>query len=146
MKENKPYGDTFFVSPEEVEKIMLPWGELRFLSEPKTTGADYMPTALVTVYPGQGGHSAHIHPEAAELIYVLDGLGEQVIWTNGQDDKSAVKRTLKKGDLVHIPAGLYHSAINIGEEPYTAILIYQFSGPEADFRNDPEAKIIPPAI
>jgi oxalate decarboxylase/phosphoglucose isomerase-like protein (cupin superfamily) len=48
------------------------------------------------------------------------------------------------GDLVHIPADIFHATINTGWEPLKLIAIYDPPGPEALLRLLPDCLILPP--
>ena len=50
-----------FVRPAEVETQMFDWGVLKWLSEPKTTGAERFSAGIVILEAGKG-HSLHNHP------------------------------------------------------------------------------------
>ena len=128
-----------FVSPDDVETQVFPWGSISWLSEPRVTGTDNMTLGVVTQLPG-GGHDSHNHPGCEELIYVIEGEGEQILEIDGKTEKQSIK----KGDLVHIPPGVFHSSVSTGGGSMVSLAIYQFPGPEAKLRNDPECKIEPP--
>lgn len=49
-------------------------------SEPRVTGSTCMTTGIVTLDPGQG-HARHNHPGCEENLYILEGIGEQMVET-----------------------------------------------------------------
>ncbi len=100
--------DKRFVTVDDVETQVFPWGTLQWLSEPRVTGTDNMTSGIVTLNLGKG-HDRHNHEGCEEILYVLEGEGDQTIET---DDK-VEKRIVKKGDLIYIPASAYHSTINM---------------------------------
>ena len=127
-----------FVSEDDVETQVLPWGTFQWLSEPRVTGTKNMIAAVVTLKLGKG-HSRHNHPECEEILYVIEGEGDQTIEINGKKEK----RKVKKGDLIHVPTGVYHETINVGWQKMVLFAVYQFPGMETDIKNLPECKIKP---
>ena len=127
-----------FVKTKDVEKQVFDWGKLEWLSEPNTTGSENMVTGVVSLKPGQG-HSRHNHPGIEENLYILKGKGKQTIEIN----EELIEKEVTEGELIHIPADIFHSTINIGEDDLEILAIYQFSGPEKEMKADPNCKIIP---
>lgn len=127
------------VSIEDVETQIFPWGRLSWLSEPRVTGTDNMTAGIVVLEQGKG-HDRHNHPGCEEILFVLEGEGEQTIEENGEIEKKVVK----KWDLIKISEGVYHSTINTGNSSMVLLAVYQFPGPEAQLRNSPDCKIEPP--
>lgn len=127
-----------FVSPDDVETLVLPWGRLQWLSEPRVTGSTKLTSGVVKIEPGQG-HDRHHHPGCDEIIYILEGEGEQFI----EYGKEVETRTVKKGDLVYVPADLYHGTKNTGAGTLQLFVVYQTSGPESLLRNSPDCQIEP---
>ncbi len=128
-----------FVTVDDVEAQSFDWGTLEWLSEPRVTGSTCMTTGIVTLDPGQG-HARHNHPGCEENLYILEGIGEQMVET---PDGPVTKR-VTAGELVHLEAGQFHSTYNVGTEKLKILACYQFSGPEEALRNDPGCTIIPP--
>jgi quercetin dioxygenase-like cupin family protein len=95
-----------FVLAEEVSPEILDWGQLRWMSNPPTTGARDLTVIHVTLKPGKG-HDFHKHPGQEEVIYVLRGKVEQ--WVDREH------RILGPGDSAFIPGGIVHASFNIGE-------------------------------
>ncbi|WP_207953359.1 cupin domain-containing protein [Paenibacillus agricola] len=131
--------DRRFVSPDDVETLVLPWGRIKWLSEPGVTGSGIMTTGVVDLEVGKG-HERHNHPDCDEIIYVTQGQGEQFIeFGDGKVDT----RNVKSGDLIFIPADLYHGTLNTGEGVMQLLVVYQSAGPEALLKTLPECEIIP---
>jgi len=128
-----------FVSPDEVETQVFPWGRLQWLSEPRVTGTNKMATGVVTLVVGKG-HDRHNHEGCEEVLYVIEGEGQQSIEHGGLIDTQPIK----KGDLVHVPAGAFHSTLNTGSQPLVLLAVYEYAGPEASLRNAPDCRIEPP--
>jgi len=128
-----------FVSPDEVETQVFPWGRLQWLSEPRVTGSEIMATGVVTLEPGKG-HDRHNHEGIEEIIYVIGGDGEQTVESGGNVEKRAVR----SGDLIHLPRSAFHSTLNTGQKPLKLLVVYEKAGPEAFLRSLPDCKIEPP--
>lgn len=126
-----------FVTTKDVDTQKFPWGTLEWLSEPQTTGSKNMVTGVVTLFP-EGGHERHNHEGCEEILYILKGHGTQML----ELPEGKVEKEVIAGELIHIPAGVYHSTINTGDENLEILAIYQFSGPEIDRRNDPGCKLV----
>jgi quercetin dioxygenase-like cupin family protein len=103
-----------FVLAKETKPEVLDWGQLRWMSNPPTTGAAELTVIEVTLGPGKG-HDFHKHPDQEEVIYVIAGKVEQ--WV----DREA--RTLGGGDCAFIPAGVVHASFNIGDSDARIVAI-----------------------
>lgn len=84
--------------------------------------------ARVDFEPG-ASFPAHRHP-GEEIIYVLSGTLEY-----GVEGQPPV--TLKAGDVLFVPAGVFHSARNIGDTPGSELATYvlQKGKPLTEFAN-----------
>lgn len=129
-----------FVSPDDVETQVFPWGTLKFLSEPRVTNAQNFSAGIVQLSPGKG-HTRHNHPGVEEILYVISGRGIQMV---EDEEGRPVRQEVTAGMLVHIPADVYHETINTGWEPMKLVAIYAPHGPEAFLRTLPDCKILPP--
>ena len=128
-----------FVSLDDVETQVHPWGKLHWLSEPLVTGTNNMTTGYIVVEPGKG-HDRHGHEGCEEVLYILEGKAKQMI----DLPEGKIQKEMRAGELAYIPAGIPHSTLNIGDGNLIFLAIYQFAGPEAGLRADPQCKIIPP--
>ena len=112
-----------FTSSSEVQRDQLDWGELGWLSRPKTTNGTASAVVEVTLNPRQG-HDFHKHPNQEEVIYVIAGEIEQ--WIEGE------QRTLKPGDSAFIEADTVHASFNTGDQPARLIVVLGPCVGEAD--------------
>ena len=128
----------YFISLDDVETQVHPWGDLQWMSEPLVTGTKNMATGYISVQPGQG-HANHNHEGSEEIIYILQGEALQTIELPG----GKIEKRMKPGELAFIPADAFHSTKNVGEGTLTFLAIYQYAGPEAALRADPQCKILP---
>ena len=129
-------GNGAIVRNEDVETLVYDWGTIRLLSEPKLTGAERMTCGLVELAPGKG-HDRHNHPGTEEIIYVLEGEGEQTI-----DGQGPVH--VGPGASIFVPNSAYHSTLNTGSEPMRVFVIYAPTGAEEDLRGIEGVKALPP--
>jgi quercetin dioxygenase-like cupin family protein len=95
-----------FMVRKEVSPEVLDWGELRWLSNPPTTGAGQLTVIDVTLTPGKG-HDFHRHPDQEEVLLIVAGEVEQ--WIDQE------KRVLYAGDSAFVPKGVVHASFNVGE-------------------------------
>jgi quercetin dioxygenase-like cupin family protein len=93
-----------FVLAADVDREVLDWGTLGWLSHPPATGAQQLTVIDVHLTPG-GGHNFHKHPNQEEVIFVVEGQVEQ--WLDRE------KRVLQQGDSVFIPADTVHASFNV---------------------------------
>jgi oxalate decarboxylase/phosphoglucose isomerase-like protein (cupin superfamily) len=128
------------IQPPLIDRAALPthsfdWGAIKWLVTPTTTPGARLTFGEVLVMPGKG-HSRHNHPDAEEILYILSGEGEQMV-----DDGEPF--TVRAGDVMYIPAGVFHATLNTGWEPMRLIALYNPGGSELglmeleDFREDP---------
>jgi oxalate decarboxylase/phosphoglucose isomerase-like protein (cupin superfamily) len=131
--------DKRFVSPDDVETQKFDWGTIKWLSEPRVTNAKQITAGLVILEPGKG-HTRHNHPGVEEILYVVSGTGVQMV---EDAEGHPMRKTVTTGDLVQIPADVYHETINTGWEPMRILAVYSPPGPEAFLRALPDCRIIP---
>ena len=121
----------------------LNWGSLKFLSEPALTNAQHLSVVHVTLEPGQG-HVRHNHPGSEEILYILSGEGEQMVETELEENGGKPEFFMvKAGDLVHIPASVFHQTINKGNTAMQLLAVYSPLGPEAVLRTLPDFRVLP---
>lgn len=131
--------DQRFVSPNDVETQIFDWGTIKWLSEPRVTNAKQITAGLVILEPGKG-HTRHNHPGVEEILYVVSGSGIQMV---EDAEGKPVRKAISAGDLVQIPADVYHETINTGWEPMRILAVYSPPGPEALLRASPDCQIVP---
>ena len=127
-----------FVKPQDVETMIFDWGTIKWLSEPRVTDTRGFSMGVVLLEPGKG-HARHNHPGSEEILYVISGQGNQMIDMDGER-----WQPVTAGDLVHIPADIFHATINTGWEPLKMVAVYCPPGPEAILRSLPGCQLIPP--
>lgn len=121
---------------DDVESLVFDWGTLKILSEPEITNAERFSFGMVVLEPGKG-HDRHNHPGSEEIIFVMSGIGEQMV-----DDQPPV--TVHAGASIYIPADVYHSTLNTGWEPMRLLVVYSPAGPERLLRDIPGCQVLPP--
>lgn len=126
-----------FVQPDDVETLTFDWGRLQWLSEPKVTGAKEFVLAQVTIEPGKG-HLRHNHPDMEEILYVIEGEGTQMVDIGGEQ-----RRRVGPGDLIHLPAGVFHETVNTGDKTLRFLVVFGPTGQEEILRAMPDCRIEP---
>jgi oxalate decarboxylase/phosphoglucose isomerase-like protein (cupin superfamily) len=126
-------GTGFITSAKDVDRLEFDWGKIHFLSEPAVTAAVRFSFGIVELVAGKG-HARHNHPGSEEIIYVISGEGEQMV-----DDQPPVK--VGPGSSIYIPADVYHSTVNTGNETMRLAVIYSPAGPERLLREIPGCTI-----
>lgn len=91
------------------------WGSLTWLASKELTGNDGVTLGRTIIHPGEH-NPRHRHNTCEEVIYVLHGqlrhsVGERAV-------------VLEAGDTLSIPAGVFHNAVNIGQEDADVIVAY----------------------
>ena len=120
-----------FVSPDQVEELVLDWGTMKFLSSPTVTGAARFSVGIAEILPRRS-HPIHNHEGIEEIIYVVSGSGQQSV---GEE-----VRHVKPGDLVHVASDANHSTVNTCDEPLVLLVVYSPTGPEETLREMAKAR------
>ncbi|MXU64329.1 cupin domain-containing protein [Oceanomicrobium pacificus] len=136
-----PDTDRYFHYPEDVDNFGFDWGRLALTVAPEVNGATQFSAGVVTVPPGQG-HARHNHPGAEEIIFILEGRGEQMV---EDETGTPVTREVGPGCSVFVPESRFHSTLNTGDETMRIFLVYAPAGPELALRDLPDFHIIPAA-
>ena len=126
-----------FVQPDDVETLVFDWGRLQWLSEPKVTGADKFVLGVVSIEPGKG-HLRHNHPDMEEILYVIEGEGTQMVDIGGEQ-----RRRVGPGDLIHLPAGVFHETVNTGDKTMRFLVVFGPTGQEQILRAMADCRIEP---
>ncbi|MGH2457452.1 MAG: cupin domain-containing protein, partial [Chloroflexota bacterium] len=82
----------------------------------------------------------HNHHGVEEVLYVISGAGRQMV---EDAEGHPMRRAVTAGDLVQIPADVYHETINTGWEPMRILAVYSPPGPEALLRALPDCRVVP---
>ena len=132
-------------SKHTIDRAAMPthsfdWGAIKWLVSPSTTPGAQLTFGEVLLLPGKG-HSRHNHPGAEEILYILSGEGEQMV-NDGEPFP------VRAGDVLYIPAGVFHSTINTGWEPVRLIALYNPGGSElalaelTDYQQTPAGELL----
>ncbi|HET9852835.1 MAG TPA: cupin domain-containing protein [Candidatus Limnocylindrales bacterium] len=78
---------------------------------------------FVILEPGEAP-PFHVHPDAEQVFYVLEGTAEMTVREAGGPATVA----LAPGDFVRTPPGLYHAVRNTGTRRFTYLSIDCFTG------------------
>ena len=131
--------ETIFAYPGEVDNFGFDWGRLALTIGPDVNGARNFSAGVVYVPPGKG-HERHNHPGAEEIIFIIDGEGEQMV---EDTDGNAVTRQVGPGCSVFIPESRYHSTLNTGEREMKIFVVYSPAGPEQLLKDLPDFHLLP---
>jgi oxalate decarboxylase/phosphoglucose isomerase-like protein (cupin superfamily) len=131
------------VKPEEIPTSTFGWGQIKFLCDPKLCNAEHLTIGHVRLGPGQG-HLRHNHPGSEEILFILEGEGEQMVETD-LEERGGEPRLfqVKKGDLIHIPASVFHQTVNTGAGTMELLAVYSPCGPEEVIRALPDHEELP---
>lgn len=103
-----------FVTAGELQSEPSPWGPHEWLCRPGLTDAEGLLLVRVRMPAGRA-HQFHRHPEMEEIIYVESGTAEQ--WVDRE------KRTLRAGEVAHIPRDVVHGTYNAGGDTLVFLAI-----------------------
>jgi oxalate decarboxylase/phosphoglucose isomerase-like protein (cupin superfamily) len=119
------------LEPNNFATQLFDWGRIKWRVSPDVTNDGASLTAGdVVVFPNKG-HARHDHPDADELIYVVSGVGEQMI-----NDAAPFK--VAAGDMFYIPKGVPHSTFNKGWDNLVLLVVYAPGGAERALRGLPD--------
>jgi oxalate decarboxylase/phosphoglucose isomerase-like protein (cupin superfamily) len=124
--------------PGDVDAYGFDWGQLSVTLGPQVNGALRFSAAVVTVPPGQG-HARHNHPGSEEIIFILEGTGEQMV-----EDEAGQPHTqgVDPGCSVFIPDSRFHSTLNTGDADMRIFVVYSPAGPEELLKELPDFRLI----
>jgi oxalate decarboxylase/phosphoglucose isomerase-like protein (cupin superfamily) len=124
--------------PGDVDAYGFDWGQLSVTLGPQVNGAQRFSAAVVTVPPGQG-HARHNHPGSEEIIFILEGNGEQMV-----EDETGTPHTqdVGPGCSVFIPESRFHSTLNTGDADMRIFVVYSPAGPEELLKELPDFRLI----
>ena len=132
--------ESFFIYPDEVDRFAFDWGHLTVTCGPSVNGAGKFSAGVVHVPPGQG-HSRHNHPGSEEIIYVLEGAGEQMV---EDTEGNPVTEQVRAGCTIFVPESRFHSTLNTGDAPMKLFVVYSPAGPEELLRDLPDFRLVHP--
>ncbi|HEX6971438.1 MAG TPA: cupin domain-containing protein, partial [Limnochordia bacterium] len=100
---------------EKPADLAYDWGEIRWLCNGKIDPDAQMTFGVVHIEPGKS-NPRHYHPNCEEYIFVLSGecdhsLGDETVH-------------LSAGDMLRIPQGVMHHAVNTGRERVRMVIVY----------------------
>ena len=113
-----------YLSASEVEKARddHSWGSLRWLASREVGNAEGITLGRVVILRGRS-NPRHSHPSCEEILYLLSGELEHTL-----GDETF---TLRPGDTLAIPPGVFHNAVSVGDDD--AEMIVAYSTAERDF-------------
>ena len=124
------------IDPARVATHSFDWGVIKWMVSPDQTPGAKITFGEVVLLPGQG-HVRHNHPFSEEILYVLSGVGEQMV-----DDKEPFE--VRSGDTIYVPTAIFHSTVNTGWEPLRLLALYNPGGAERALVDLPDYRSTPP--
>lgn len=121
--------------PDTLPTWRFGWGAITWHVTPDSVPGAASTVGEVIINPGQG-HSAHTHDDADEILYIIDGVGEQTV-----GDHPSFR--VVAGDAVNVPRGTVHSTFNRGWRPLRILAVYTPGGAEEALRSLPDFEEIP---
>src|SRR5437016_14048846 len=106
---------TVFVSAAEAREVPLPHCVLRWLCQGEFSDLSGLAFGEAS-FPVGGGHGAHRHPNAEEILYVLRGCALQGI--------GDAERELQPGDAALVRRDEVHWTRGLGTEPLVLLVIF----------------------
>ena len=88
---------------------------------------DAFAMGFVTLEP-RGGQVPWHNQEQDEVYFLVEGTAEMCL---GEE-----RQTLRAGEAVYIPSGVFHQLTNVGEEPAKMIYVYGPAGEVAHWRQE----------
>lgn len=116
--------------PNLIPTMVFDWGSIKWHVTPDSVAGASSTLGEVVINPSKG-HDRHEHPDADEILYVIEGEGRQTV---GDDPEFAVRA----GDAVWIPKGTLHSTFNTGWRPLRLVATYTPGGAENALRGLPD--------
>ena len=98
-----------------IDPIVEDWGSLTWLANCQIANVQDMTLGRVVIKCGQS-NPRHCHPDYEEVLYLLTGCPEYSL-----GDKTSI---LEAGDVLAIPAGVFHHADSVGDVDADTIVAY----------------------
>ena len=111
--------ELFKVNVDDAQTETHVWGTIKWLCNAKIVPGSKQTFGYVTIYPGRR-NGEHLHPNCEEIIFISQGKCDHCI-----GEKSM---KLRKGDMLFVPEGSYHYAVNTGKEDL--IMVISYSNPD----------------
>lgn len=103
------------VSTAQGEVLPLDWGTITWLVAGSMRNSAHLTFGRVTIKP-KARNPVHRHPACEELLYVVSGRVEHSL-----GDERFV---MGAGDVIVIPAGVWHNAAALGDEEAELIIVF----------------------
>ncbi len=122
------------VRPAAIPTMTFGWGSIKWHVSPRSIDDATLTFGEVIVNANEG-HAPHEHPEADEVVYVIEGSGRQTVGDDAFE--------IAAGDAVWIPRGTEHSTYNTGWQPLRLVVTYTPGGEEAGLTQLPDYRELP---
>ena len=109
------------IRSDETLVVQLPHCVLQWRCHADNTPSTKLALGTAT-FPVGGGHGRHRHPNAEEIIYLVQGKARQGLEDNEYE--------MNPGDTIHIPQNAVHFTKNIGGGELVILVAFSASTPE----------------
>jgi oxalate decarboxylase/phosphoglucose isomerase-like protein (cupin superfamily) len=127
------------IDPNALPTQTFDWGAIKWFVTPDSTPGAALTVGEVLLLPGQG-HARHNHPESEEILYVLSGVGDQMLDVDGEERWFPVKA----GDAIYVETAQFHSTINRSWQPMRLLAVYNPGGAEKALEGLPDFSELEP--
>ena len=100
---------------DQAAAMAFDWGSIQWLVSDQLQTDSRMTFGFVQIKPGVK-NPKHLHPNCDEVLYLLEGELEHSL---GEE-----RFRLRPGMAIHIPAGVSHDAINLGQGVARMVVAY----------------------
>lgn len=125
---------TTHTNQQDLATETFTWGSIKW-----GVTAEQFPGAPITVgevvINPTKGHDVHTHPEADEVLHVIEGEGVQTVGDSGEFE-------VRAGDSIYVPRGTEHSTFNTGWRQLRLLAIYSPGGAERALRAAPDYRVL----
>lgn len=102
----------------------FPWGRLEWHASGALQNSGALTLGRCILKPGCG-NTPHIHPNCCEILRVESGRIAHRYGGRSVD--------MEPGDTITVPAGVYHGAVNLGEEEAVMTIVFDTPDRQTDF-------------
>ena len=122
--------DKIVLKSGEVTIEEFPWGRLEWNASGALGNSQAVTLGRCILKPGCG-NTPHIHPNCCEILRVEKG---RILHT--YDDQ---RFEMGPSDTIAVPSGVYHGAINLGEDEVVLTIVFDTADRKTDFSPRPAA-------
>jgi len=107
--------EDYVADASEMDEVEFEWGSVGWLVNGEMAEDATLTVGVMTLKPGERA-GEHFHPDEEEVLLVLEGQCDHTLW-----DEVA---HLKPGMMIRCPVEAPHYAVNTGNVPMRALVIF----------------------